>query len=121
MVTWALVIALISSKYTQLYNSNKIITQHKIGNIYIGILILIGLSSIFVSNKVYVSLKDQMALLSDFNKGEYKTSLAEVINMDLTIPNVTVTTIPLIDIKARYLVNSKNMIKPCKYFQLKKC
>ena len=29
-----------------------------------------------------------MALLSDFNKGEYKTSLAEVINnMDLTIPN----------------------------------
>ena len=107
LVTWALVIALISSKYTQLYNSNKIITQHKIGNIYIGILILIGLSSIFVSNKVYVSLKDQMALLSDFNKGEYKTSLAEVINMDLTIPNVTVTTIPLIDIKARYLVNSK--------------
>ena len=27
--------------------------------------------------------------------------------MDLTIPNVTVTTIPLIDIKARYLVNAK--------------
>ena len=107
LVTWALVIALISSKYSQLYNSNKIIIQHKIGNIYIGILILIGLSSIFISNKVYVSLKDQMALLSDFNKGEYKTSLAEVINMDLTIPNVTVTTIPLIDIKARYLVNSK--------------
>ena len=52
-----------------------------------------------------------MLLLNDFNKSQYNTPLSQVINMDLSVPNVTVTTIPLIDIKARYLVNAKKYDK----------
>ncbi len=65
------------------------------------------MGSIFISNKVFDSLKNQMFLIRDFNTGQYKTKVSELIAMDLSIPNVTVTTIPMNDIKARYLLNAK--------------
>ena len=107
LVTWSFIIALISLKYKRSKNANIKYLKNKISNSLIIFLIVIGFSSIFISNKVYGSLKNQMLLLKDFNQGQYNTPLSQVINMDLSIPNVTVTTIPMVDIKARYLVNAK--------------
>lgn len=111
LVTWSLIIALISFKHKRFKNTNIKYINYKISSSLIIVLIVIGFSSIFISNKVYGSLKNQMLLLNDFNKSQYNTPLSQVIKMDLSIPNVTVTTIPLIDIKARYLVNAKKYDK----------
>ena len=107
LVIWALIIAIISNGYFSEDNDKKFKDQLKAGKYFLITLLIFGMGSLFISNKVYDSLKNQFYLLKDFNRGEYKTNLSDVIAMDLNIPNVTVTTIPMVDIKARYLINSK--------------
>ena len=107
LIIWAFIVAVISINYNSLTSNIIPIKYSSRGKYFMIILSLIALVSLFISNKVHESLKNQMYLLRDFNTAQYKTSLSDVIAMDLSIPNVTVTTIPMVDIKARYLINAK--------------
>ena len=42
---------------------------------------MFALASLYVSNKVYDSLKNQMYLIRDFNTAQYKTAVSDVIAM----------------------------------------
>ena len=60
---------------------------------------------------VYKSLKGQMFLLQDFNSNQYNIPLNQVENITPWIPNITVTTIPMSAVKARYFVKAKRYKK----------
>ena len=113
-IIWALSISLICYYFD---NSKKINglkrNDRKIKWIYY-IMLAICLPSIFISVKVYNSLKNQMILLNDFNTNKYSARIQELEAMDLSIPNVTVTTIPLKSLKARYYLNNKQYDKALK-------
>ena len=107
LIIWSLIIALISNNYHSKKLNSTLDEQSKGGKYLLITLFMFALASLYVSNKVYDSLKNQMYLIRDFNTAQYKTAVSDVIAMDLSIPNVTVTTIPMNDIKARYLINAK--------------
>ena len=69
------------------------------------------LPTLYITITVYKSLKGQMLLLQDFNSNQYNLSLNRIDNIVPEIPNITVTTIPINSIKARYYVNAKKYDK----------
>ena len=73
--------------------------------------------TIYVTNKVYKSLKGQMLLLQDFNTNQYNIPLNKVENITPDIPNITVTTIPMNSVKARYFVKAKKYEKAKKLLE----
>ena len=81
------------------------------------LMLAICIPSFFISAKVYESLKNQMILLNDFNTNEYNRNIQEIEAMDISIPNVTVTTIPLKTLKARYYFNNKQYDKALQYLE----
>ena len=117
IIVWALIISLISFYFND-YSKHSQALKLKINSykILYGLLI-ICLPSLFVSYKVFGSLKNQTLLLRDFNSNKYFTNMAKIEAMDLKIPNVTVTTIPLESIKARYYINNKQYDKAIKSLQ----
>ena len=74
-------------------------------------------SNIYVTNKVYKSLKGQMLLLQDFNTNQYNIPLNKVEDITPDIPNITVTTIPMNSVKARYFVKAKKYEKAKKLLE----
>ena len=74
-------------------------------------MLILSLPTFFISYKVYGSLINQTLLLRDYNTNKYFTKLSQIDNMELDIPNVSVTTIPLQSIKARYYINNKQYDK----------
>ena len=52
-----------------------------------------------------------MFLLQDFNTNKYNLALNKVDNIVPDIPNITVTTIPINSVKARYYFNAKKYKK----------
>ena len=103
------------SNYVNLYKSgdkeigkfkNPIETKQALNYTFLTIAVLALLPSIYVSNKVYESLKGQMFLLQDFNSNQFNVPLNQIDNLVPDIPNITVTTIPINSIKARYYFNA---------------
>ena len=112
LVVWALIMALINFYYTSEKLSKKPIASKPLLNYsFLGIALLALLPSIYVSNKVYESLKGQMFLLQDFNSNQFNVSMNRIDNLVPEIPNITVTTIPINSVKARYYVNAKKYDK----------
>ena len=110
LVVWAAILALITSYY-QMHQSEI----QKIKKSSFNIFILFALSgiipSIYVNNKVFESLKGQMFLLQDFNSNQYNLPLNKIDDIVPDIPNITVTTIPINSVKARYYFNAKKYDK----------
>jgi O-antigen ligase len=112
LVVWTLIMGLLVGYYQKYKNqiskvkSNKILTST-----FFILAFMLVLPSIYVSNKVYESLKGQMFLLQDFNSNQFNFSLNQVDNIVPDIPNITVTTIPINSVKARYYVNAKKYDK----------
>ena len=52
-----------------------------------------------------------MVLLQDFNSNQYNLPLNQVESIVPDIPNITVTTIPINSVKARYFYNAKKYEK----------
>jgi len=112
LVVWATIIALVMIYYqkhkgqTQKFKENK-----KLNDLFIVLAFIFVLPSLYVTNSVYKSLKGQMFLLQDFNSNQYNIPLNQVENIVPSIPNITVTTIPINSVKARYYVNAKKYNK----------
>lgn len=69
------------------------------------------LPSILITHTTYKSLKGQLFLLRDFNANKYGVSMDKIDNITPDLPNITVTTIPMKSIKARYYFNAKKYDK----------
>ena len=52
-----------------------------------------------------------MILLQDFNSNKYSVPINQVDNIVPEIPNITVTTIPINSVKARYYFNAQKYDK----------
>ena len=107
LVDWALIMALLTGYYQSSFmpkEKRKVNKTLNFSSIALGILVV--LPSIYISKQVYESLKGQMLFLQDFNSKEYSIPLNQVENYVPDIPNITVTTIPMNAIKARYFANA---------------
>lgn len=112
LVIWTLIIALITGFYQKEQNKTlKLRPNAKLSTGFLAFSLFLTLPSIYINNTVYKSLKGQMFLLQDFNSNKYNVSLNQVENIVPEIPNITVTTIPINSIKARYYVNAKKYDK----------
>ena len=112
LVVWALVMALIAVYYQKyLYQEKGVSYNNNLNIIFLGISFIILLPSLYVTNTVYKSLKGQMILLQDFNSNQYNLPLNQVESIVPDIPNITVTTIPINSVKARYFYNAKKYEK----------
>ena len=112
LVVWTLIMALITVYYQNIRNQTlKIKPSKQINTAFLAVAILLVLPSIYVSNKVYESLKGQMFLLQDFNSNQFNLPLNQLDIVVPDIPNITVTTIPINSVKARYYVNAKQYDK----------
>jgi len=109
----ALVLALINfyfinSKKESRYNK-KNGSVLKTGFPIVSLLFLIP--SLSITHKTYSSQVFQMVILSDFNADQYNIPLNKIESEIPSFPNVTVTTIPMDAIKARYYFNFQNYDK----------
>lgn len=108
LVNWTLIIALVGFYYSQRKESNS---TKDFSKVYLALSLIFLLPSVYVSNSVYKSLKGQMFLLQDFNSNQFNVPLNQVDQIVPDIPNITVTTIPINSVKARYYVNAKKYDK----------
>lgn len=112
IVVWTAIMALIVSYYQ---NYKVAIIYIKIKNIltpiFLIIIFIFLLPSLYFTSKVYESLKGQMFLLKDFNSNKYDLPLNKVENVVPDIPNITVTTLPINSVRARYYLNAKQYDK----------
>ena len=112
LVIWTLIMGIITSQYQKFKFQNLVLKNSKIINKnFIFMATLLVLPSIFINNKVYKSLKGQMILLQDFNSNNITLQLNQVDNIVPEMPNITVTTIPINSVKARYYVKAKKYDK----------
>jgi O-antigen ligase/tetratricopeptide (TPR) repeat protein len=112
LVVWTLIMALINYYYLKTHQSvNKVESKPLLNYAFLGIAVLTLLPSIYISNKVYQSLKGQMFLLQDFNSNQFNVPINKIDNLVPEIPNITVTTIPINSIKARYYFNARKYDK----------
>jgi len=112
LVIWTFLLGLITVFYQKNnsksinFDSNKVIK-----NSFFGFALIFLLPTIYINNQVYTSLKGQMILLQDFNSNQFNLPINQVDNVVPDIPNITVTTIPINSVKARYYVNAKKYDK----------
>ena len=116
LAPWALVMALINfyfikSKQEKILNNSKTLI---LKNGFPALAIILLLPSLLVTYKTYNSQVSQMVILQDFNTDQFNISLNKIESIP-SIPNVTVTTIPIDAIKARYYFNYKKYDKALEY------
>ena len=104
LVVWTLILALIGFYF---YEQKEKKLHKGISLFFLWISVLLLMPSLYISNSVYKSLQGQMFLLSDFNSNKYSVAMNAIDNIVPDIPNITVTTIPLKSVKARYYLNAK--------------
>ncbi|MAH81709.1 MAG: hypothetical protein CMC21_00465 [Flavobacteriaceae bacterium] len=112
LVVWAIIMALVNYYYVnEKQTAGNNLKKPILSYFFLAIGLIALLPSIYISNKVYESLKGQMFLLQDFNSNQFNIPINRIENIVPEIPNITVTTIPINSIKARYYFNSKKYKK----------
>ena len=107
LVVWTMILAMINFYYQKHLQSIQPIDSKPILNYcFLGIALLTIVPSVYVTNSVYKSLKGQMFLLQDFNSSQFNVPMNQIDTLVPEIPNITVTTIPINSIKARYYFNA---------------
>ena len=107
LAPWALTMALLSYYFNQNKNQSQSLQKPSWTILFPILVVLIMILSTNISYTTYQSLKGQMFLLRDFNSNKYSVSMDKIDNITPDIPNITVTTIPMKSIKARYYFNAK--------------
>ncbi len=117
IVIWALIISIISFYFDYNLEMSDMRNNAFKNNLILYFILSLSLPCLFISYKVYGSLINQTFLLRDFNSNKYLTKITQIDKMQLDIPNVTVTTIPLESIKARYYINNRQFDKAIRVLQ----
>jgi O-antigen ligase len=111
LAPWALTMSLIICYYHQASKKINYPTKTKIFTFFPILSIILIIPSIIITNTTYKSLKGQLTLLRDFNSNKFSIPLNKIENYTPELPNITVTTIPMKSIKARYYYNAKKYDK----------
>ncbi len=112
LVNWTIIIALINNYTINYKKLNESKNKFKITNgLFLTLSFFTLLGCIYVTNTTYKSLKGQMVLLRDFNSNSFTVPTNNIEDFVPEIPNITVTTIPLKSVKARYYFNAKKYDK----------
>jgi len=116
LCTWAIILAFINFYYQKNKEMSKTSEALNINMKILSFVIpLVGLffilPSIFIANKTYEALKAQMTILRDFNSNQFNVPLNQIESFIPQMPNITVTTIPMEAIKARYYNHYKKYDK----------
>jgi len=90
---FALILRDIKSNYSESKLANKIL---------ISFLALGAFLTLYVNYQSYITYKKQIPLMADFNFGKYTINIKEYENIDFKLPSLSVTTIPLNAMIARY-------------------
>lgn len=115
LAPWALIMALLSYFfYRNKRKNDQNLKTIKLFGFSPLLIMIIMIFPISISYKTYQSHKGQLVLLRDFNSNKYSVPLNQVENITPDIPNITVTTIPMETIKARYFINAKKYDKALK-------
>ena len=115
LAPWALIMSLISFHFyknkRQKNNKSHVGKVSKFYKFFPLLTIILMIFSISITYKTYLSHKGQLTLLRDFNTNKFSVSLDQVETITPSLPNITVTTIPMESIKARYFINLKKYDK----------
>ena len=116
LAPWALVMALITYYHQSIFKTNTATISPKGAKElayssfpFLALLLLVP--AIYITNTTYKSLKAQMLILQDFNSNKYNLPLNQIETFITPLPNITVTTIPMDAIKARYYFHYKKYDK----------
>ncbi len=114
LAPWALVITLIGFYYSKIQKSevNKVyIHKEKFKYTFPVFVLFFSFPALSISNQTYKSHIAQLVILNDFNNNTHNVPLNSIESYIPTIPNITVTTIPMDAIKARYYYHYKKYDK----------
>ncbi len=111
LAPWALTMALISYYFNLNKKQSQSLRKPSLTILFPILVVLIMILSVNISYTTYQSLKGQMFLLRDFNSNKYSITMDKIDNITPDIPNITVTTIPMKSIKARYYFNANKYDK----------
>ena len=111
LAPWALTMALLIFHYRQIKKIEVSAKKASRFSYFPFFLLIIMAPSIYITNVNYKSLIGQLTLLRDFNSNQYNVSLDKIDNITPWLPNITVTTIPMQAIKARYYLYYKRYEK----------
>ncbi len=115
LAPWALIISLISFHFYQFKtkSDNKTYSGKvsKFYKLFPFLTMILMIFSTTVTYKTYQSHRGQLTLLRDFNTNKFSIPLDQVETITPNLPNITVTTIPMESIKARYFINLKKYDK----------
>ena len=111
LAPWALTMALITFYYHQATKNRDSPKKIKSLTIFPLFGILLMVPSVSITHTTYQSLKGQLFLLRDFNNNQFSVTLDKIDDITPDLPNITVTTIPMKSIKARYYFNAKKYDK----------
>ena len=114
LAPWALTISLLAYYYGKVINKDIRKKNIKIFSFFPLLSILVMTPSVSITNTTYKSLKGQLFLLRDFNTSKYTIPISKIENLTPDLPNITVTTIPMKTIKARYFINANKLDKALK-------
>jgi len=73
--------------------------------------------SVSIANTTFKALKAQMTILRDFNSNQFNIPLNQIESFIPQMPNITVTTIPMEAIKARYFNHYKKYDKALEHLE----
>ena len=111
LAPWALTMALITYYFHQATKTKDSTKNVKALTFFPLVGILLMTFSVGITYTTYQSLKGQLFLLKDFNNNQYSVTLDKIDHITPDLPNITVTTIPMKSIKARYYFNAKKYDK----------
>ncbi len=111
LAPWALTMALITYYYHIATKTKTSPRKVKILTFFPLLCILLMIPSIIITHTTFRSLKGQLFLLRDFNNNQFSVTLDKIDHITPDLPNITVTTIPMKSIKARYYLNAKKYDK----------
>ena len=111
LAPWGLTMALLSYYYNREKKPNSSQLKSILTILFPVLVIVLMIFSSKITYTTYESLKGQMFLLRDFNSSKYSIAMNKIDNITPDLPNITVTTIPMKSIKARYYFNAKKYNK----------
>ena len=111
LAPWALTMGLINYYYQKSRKKSDNKETTKSLSFFPILVIILIIPSILITHTTYESLKGQLILLRDFNSDKFSVPLDKIDDITPDLPNITVTTIPMKSIKARYYQNAKKYDK----------
>lgn len=116
-VMWVLVLALTLKLYLKTQSEDVTFKINIPSKVILFVLLLSAVPLSSIAYKTNLSLKGQQVLLGEYNKGELNYPLNQIDEVVPNIPNISVTTLPIVAMKGRYYSKAGKHKKAIEMFQ----